>query len=265
MAGGRFVRRDRHVRQPLSRARGRAEACTGRCWPGPRNTGAARHPPCPAACSTRPQASSSASVSARCTSRSRRSGNWAWPSASSTSRRARISSSRRRRAVARNPPRRRSSASAMSAVRACSDLPRRLDRSEGLHDHRHRRPGSPTREQGPRKSGPTSVRGHSATQYVACHVASTRSRPHSAATPMGHGHGPVPFPDGAGTGRAGAESRDAARARQRRMGRGRRRRRSTRPPTDGAGPPPRAAAPRTRPRPPRPPPSRLVRRARRGW
>ena len=94
---------------------------------------------------------------------------------------------RARRAVARNPPRRRSSASARSAVRACSAWRiARIGLNGSMTTETVRRIGP--RRSGPRKSGPTSIRGHSAIQYVVCHVPSVRSRPHSASVVIGHGH-----------------------------------------------------------------------------
>lgn len=47
---------------------------------------------------------------------------------------------------------------------------------------------SPDSNNGPRKSAPTSVRGHSATQYVACHVPSIRTTSQSTSPATGHGH-----------------------------------------------------------------------------
>ncbi len=59
-------------------------------------------------------------------------------------------------------------------------------------------------KRGARKSGPTSMRGHSDTQNVACQPASACRRPHSTDTAMGHGHAPP------STGAAGAPIRTGA-------------------------------------------------------
>ena len=76
----------------------------------------------------------------------------------------------------------------MSAVRARSTLRDASIGPRGSMTTDMVRRTSDDNRRGPRKSGPASVRGHSATQYVACQVPSTRRRLHSPTTPRGHGH-----------------------------------------------------------------------------
>src|SRR6185437_15941438 len=166
------------------RPRGRVNVNARSCSPYSRRS-SRRH--CPAACSVASQAFSSWSAVDAVTVTYPENRTAAYPSASSASRRVASSASRDRLAVARKPPRRRSSASATSAVRACSACRMAREGLSGSITTETVRRTDPKRS-GPRKSGPTSTRGHSAIQYVACQVPSVRNRRHSVCSAIGHGH-----------------------------------------------------------------------------
>ena len=88
--------------------------------------------------------------------------------------------------MTRNPPRRRSSPSARSAVRAwATSRAARTGPTGSMTSESDRRSGA--NSSGPRKSGVTSTRGHSAIQYVACQVPSVRTASQLASTAIGHG------------------------------------------------------------------------------